>query len=184
MKIFIFLTLFGSVLCAKTELSLNLYLPGLQLRFEDGADQSRSLKTGYALRIAIELYQDYLAGFSYAIQNEKSGNGSLSITRDFSEIDASLGFAVVSLYIADQKKLNFFGLGYLGQNQNKIKTELLGNVSSDTSANEFSYGLGAMAQLKLKFFLIELETRMMSSRSYEPQTVSVTDVRLGFQIGF
>jgi hypothetical protein len=189
MKVFIFLTLLGSVLVAKpvsiqpSDVSLNLYLPGLQMRFEDGADQSRSLKTGYALRISAEIDQDYFAGLSYSIQNEKSGNNSLSIERDFSEIDLSVGYKFISLNIAEKNKINFLGLGYLGQNQNKIKTELFGNVSTDTSANELSYGIGLMAQLQIKFLLIELETRTMSSRSYEPQTVSVTDVRLGFQLG-
>ena len=82
--------------------------------------------------------------------------------------------------MSEKNQLSFFGVGYLGQNKNKIKTELLGTSSIDESAPEISYGLGALTQLKLNIFLIEIDTRMMSSRSYEPQTVSVTDLRVGF----
>ena len=167
----------------QSDYQLNLYLPTLQFRYEDSANQSRQLKTGYSLNLALEIQNQFITAIEYNIQNEKTGNSSLSITRDFSELNFSAGYKVFHINMSEKNQLSFFGVGYLGQNKNKIKTELLGTSSIDDSAPEISYGLGALAQLKLNIFLIELDTRMMSSRSYEPQTVSMTDLRVGFLFG-
>ncbi len=187
MRILFFLILIPALGFSKTapvfthsDYQLNLYLPTLQFRYEDSANQSRLLKTGYSLNLALEIQNQFITALEYNIQNEKTGNSSLSITRDFSELNLSAGYKVFRINMTEKNQLSFFGVGYLGQNKNKIKTELLGTSSVDESAPEISYGLGALAQLKLNIFLIEIDTRMMSSRSYEPQTVSVTDLRVGF----
>ncbi len=162
--------------------NLNLYLPGLQFRFQDGMDQSRSIKTGYSLNMSVDFYQLYMLGIEYNIQSEKSGNSSLSLSRDMSEINLAAGYRFLQISIADRRQFNLLAVGYLGQNQNKIKTELLGNSVTDQSEAEITYGLGLVAQAQLNYLLLELDTRMMSSKSYEPQTISVTDLRIGFQI--
>ncbi len=163
-----------------SDYQLNLYLPTLQFRYEDSANQSRLLKTGYSLNLALEIQSQFITGLEYNIQNENTGNLSSSIARDFSELNLSVGYKVFGIHLAEKNQLSFFGVGYLGQNKNKIKTELLGTSSVDESTSELSYGLGLLAQLRLNIFLIELDTRMMSSHSYEPQTVSVSDLRVGF----
>ena len=102
--------------------------------------------------------------------------------QDFSELNLVIGYNLVRLNLDQQNKLNIFGIGYYGQNKSKITTELLGQAVTDNSVAEFSYGGGVTAQLEINYILIELGTRVMSSKSYEPQVISVTDLRLGFQI--
>jgi hypothetical protein len=185
---FLFTLVFVSVLSAKeiaapeSDYKLNLYLPGLQFRYEDNSDQSRAMKNGYSLRGAIEFKNSYLLGLEYNLNSEKSGNSSLSIARDFSEVNAVMGYQFLEYSILKKRSFGLYGMGYLGQNKSKIKTELLGNTTIDESAAELTYGAGVLAALKLNYFLIEFETRMLVSKSYEPQTISVSDLRLGFQI--
>lgn len=164
------------------DLKLDIYLPSIQFRYEDAADQSRSLKNGYGISLNLEINSQYLLGIEYNIQSEKSGNSSASINRDFSEVNAVAGYKLQQIQLAEGNAVSFYGMAYLGQNKSKIKTELLGLVTEDESKPELSYGLGALAQLKFKLFLIEIDTRMMSSKSYEPRTVNVTNLRVGFQI--
>lgn len=165
-----------------SEIDLNLYLPGLQFRFEDGSDQSRSLKNGYGLNLGLQLSKKYLLGFEYNILNEKNGNASLSIAREFTEMNLSAGFLIYKIDLAPESSLQFFGQAFLGQNKNILKTELLTTTSIDESAPEMSYGLGALARFQIKMFILECGTRMSTSKSYEPTSVSVTDLRVGFQI--
>lgn len=185
---FLFTLVFVSVLSAKeiaapeSDYKLNLYLPGLQFRYEDNSDQSRAMKNGYSLRGAIEFKNSYLLGLEYNLNSEKSGNSSLSIARDFSEVNAVMGYQFLEYSILKKRSFDLYGMGYIGQNKSKIKTELLGNITIDESAAELTYGAGVLAALKLNYFLIEFETRMLVSKSYEPQTISVSDLRLGFQI--
>ena len=166
----------------ESKYKLNLHLPGLQFRYEDNADQSRAMKSGYSLRFATEFENLYLVGLEYNLNSEKSGNSSLSIARDFSEINTVVGYKFLECEILKNRSFGFYGMGYLGQNKSKIKTELLGTVTTDESTSELTYGAGVLAILKLNYFLIELETRMLVSKSYEPQTISASDLRLGFQI--
>jgi len=170
-----------ALVVAQSEIALNLYLPSIQLRYEDNADQSRSLKNGYSINLATEIQKKYLVGVEYNIQSEKTGNASLSITHDFAELNLVAGYIMINWTLAENNSVHFFGLGYLGQNKNKIKTELLGNITTDVSMAELSYGVGILGQLKLNFILIEVDTRWMSSKSYVPESISVTDLRFGFQ---
>lgn len=165
-----------------SEIGLNLYLPGLQFRFEDGSDQSRSLKNGYGLNLGLEVSKKYLLGLEYNILNEKNGNASLSIAREFTELNVTAGFLIYKIDLATESSLQFFGQAFLGQNKNILKTELLGTTTIDESAPEMSYGLGALARFQIKMFMLECGTRMSTSKSYEPTSVSVTDLRAGFQI--
>lgn len=167
---------------AAAEMELNLYLPGLQFRFEDGADQSRSLKSGYSLNFGLEFSKKYLLGLEYNILNEKNGNASLSIAREFTEVNLSAGFSVYKIELTPESQLQFYAVAFLGQNKNTLKTELLGSTTIDESAPEMTYGLGAMARFQIKMFMLECGTRMSTSKSYEPTSVNVTDLRVGFQI--
>ena len=169
-------------LIEKNNFDLNLYLPSLQFRYEDGQDQTRLLKSGYSLSLAAEIKAVYIVGLEYNLQSEKTGNSSLSIARDFSEVNLVAGYNAYQIPFVEKNRISFFGVGYLGQNKNKITTQLLGVSSIDQSTSELCYGLGIIVQLKLKLFLIELGTRVLTSKSYEPKTVSVTDLRLGFQL--
>ena len=187
--LFLIFTLVGSWAMATvskpvptSEFDLNLYLPGLQFRFEDGSDQSRSLKNGYGLNLGLEISKKYLLGLEYNILNEKNGNASLSIAREFTELNLAAGFLIYKIDLALESSLQFFGQAFLGQNKNTLKTELLGTTTIDESAPETSYGLGALARFQIKMFMLECGTRMSTSKSYEPTSVSVTDLRFGFQI--
>ncbi len=181
-SLIITVNVFAKYKTAESGFDLNLYLPTLQFRFQDGMDQSRSIKTGYSLNASVNIEQKYMLGIEYNIQSEKSGNSSLSINRNFSEINLIAGFNFLQIYISEVHKFNLWGTGYLGQNSNKIKTELFGQATTDQSEAETTYGVGVLAQMKLNFLLFEIDTRMMSSKSYEPQIMSVTDLRFGFQI--
>lgn len=165
-----------------SEVDLNLYLPGLQFRFEDGSDQSRSLKNGYGLNLGLEISKKYLLGLEYNILNEKNGNASLSIAREFTELNLSAGFSVYKIELTPDSQLQFYAVAFLGQNKNTLKTELLATTTIDESAPEMSYGLGALARFQIKMFMLECGTRMSTSKSYEPTSVSVTDLRVGLQI--
>lgn len=187
--LFLIFTLVGSWAMATvskpvptSEFDLNLYLPGLQFRFEDGSDQSRSLKNGFGLTAGLEIKKKYLLGLEYNILNEKNGNASLSIAREFTEVNLSGGFSVYKIELTQESLLQFYAVAFLGQNKNTLKTELLGSTSIDESAPEMTYGLGALARFQIKMFMLECGTRMSTSKSYEPTSVNVTDLRVGFQI--
>ncbi len=166
----------------KSPLDLNLYIPGLQFRYEDGVEQSRSLKNEFGLNLGLEISKKYLLGVEYNILNEKNGNTSLSIAREFSEMNFSAGFSIYHKEITPENRLQFYAQAFLGQNKNTLKTELLGTTSIDESAPEITYGIGLLARLQIKMFLLECGSRMLTSKSYEPNSVSVTDLRFGFQI--
>ena len=107
------------------EYDLNLYLPGLQFRFEDGADQTRSLKNGYGFNLRYEISKTYLFGIEYNVSSEKSGNTSLSIVRDFTEVNLSAGYLIYKTDVANYSSVQFYGQAFLGQNKSTIKTKLV-----------------------------------------------------------
>ena len=167
---------------------LNLYLPGLQFRFQDGDNQTRSLQTGYSLSAALEFQNMFQLAVEYNMMpTESSGNSSLSVESKYTELNLAAAYNVWRWDLQKNLNTNYFsiwGVGYLGQGQTKVNTKLLGHVTEDTSSAELSLGLGVMGQYRYKFFLVELDTRLMTSKLYEPQTLSVTSFRLGLQVGW
>lgn len=167
---------------------INLYLPSLQFRFQDGDNQTRSLHTGYSLSAGLEFQNTFQIALEYNMMPaESSGNNSLSVESKYTELNLAAAYNVWRWDLQKKLNTNYFsiwGVGYLGQGQTKVNTTLLGNTTEDTSAAELSMGLGVMGQYRYKFFLVEIDTRLMTSKLYEPQTLSVTSLRLGLQVGW
>jgi len=171
---------------------LNLYLPGLQFRFQDGDNQTRSLKTGFSLSGAIEFQNIFRVGLEYnMLPAESSGNSSLLVESKYTEMNVAVGYNVWrwDLQGPSQKDpaINYFsiwGVGYVGQGQTTVNTTLLGGTTEDTSSAELVAGLGVIGQYRYKFFLAEIDTCLMASKLYEPQTISVTSLRFGLQLGW
>lgn len=160
---------------------------GSQFRFEDGADQERSLKSYSHLALTGFVLYDYWWAFETASFKESTGNSSLRIEREASEYNIGAGYSLWrwNSMLGESNwhfVFNLVGAGFLGQNKNTISTTLLGSTQKDSSSPEWSMGAGVVASARLQYLTVEVDTRMMSSKSYEPQNVSVSSVRLGVAI--
>ena len=164
---------------------LQIFVPGLQSRYEDDSDQSIKNRQYANYNLAAIIFGDYLIGGEFNQRAEQSGNTALNIKTEFQEFNLYAGYFIYSKLLDEDYKISFdLGpVGYLGQNRTSVKTTL-GSVSDQSkSEDNLTYGLGAQATLRLSAFIMQAETRYAYSRSYQPSYTPIFGLRMGFRIG-
>jgi hypothetical protein len=162
--------------------ALNLYLPALQFRYDDDMEQQQSVKTSWQYTLAVRIFSDFLLGLETSSYAQKTGNSSLAIESSTQNFGINLGYRIVAFSMSNEAKLNFWGLAVWGQSRTQVTTQLLGTSSTEISQNKDIVGAGVIAQVCLKKFLIEFDTRLVRSDNFHPRTMSVSHVRLGIEV--
>ncbi len=173
---------------AKTEaispFKLNVYLPGIDFRFEDNMDQTQSLKTGLFYSLSTQIQNDFYVGVNYFTQSESSGNNSLSIERKSQDVQLALGYQIYQYQFPSQVQLRFFAMAYAGFQQTQVTTQLLSQSQTESTDHKNVMGLGGLVQASYRSLLLEVDTSYLTSENYNPNSISVSHIKLGYQIQF
>lgn len=180
-RIFIFLSLLFSVITAHAQHEVQIYIPGLQFRYEETSEQSIDLRdyTHYALSY---MYKGLLLGLEHNQLQDKSGSSSLGVKTQMKEWNLLVGASVFKLELKNltaDTNVEFVLFGVAGQSKAEIETTLIGQTQKSTSEPEAVAGLGGMILFRLDYFIAGLDARYMQSKAYQPNAVSVTSFKLG-----
>ena len=165
--------------------SLQVYLPGLQVRYEDGPDQEKNF-CNYDHYAISGMFENFLVGLEYDTKKESSGNSSLALNTESKEIDLLFGYSFVRYNfgrLPSDLSIELLGFGVAGQLQTDVKTTLLGQPT-DNSASEATLGAGLMGLVRYGYFIFAIDSRLMRSQAYSPNSVSVSTAQLGANIRF
>lgn len=170
-----------------TDLRLNIFLPGAQMRYQDTASQSQELVTHYTYTISGQVDR-FLLGFEYLTLDETNGNRSFEIERTFSEQNLFFGYTAFKkdFLVSGQYLLEFMLTPEIivGRSSNSINTQVMGLSQKDGSTVETSYGLGLIGGFRTGYLLVETDFRYQSSKNYEPGSLMLGTVRIGANFQF
>lgn len=185
-SIFIFLSLNFFVVIAYPQHELQIYVPGIQYRYEEGSDQNLDLRnyTHYSLNY---MYQNILMGLEHNTNKENTGSASLGVKASAKEWNAVLGYSLAKLELQNvAPNTNFEILGFVltGQTKTEIETTLNGQSQTNASEKQSVLGIGGILFFRLNYFIAGFDMRMMQSNAYEPKAVSVSTIKLGANFHF
>ena len=170
-----------------TDLRLNIFLPGAQMRYQDTGMQSQELVTHYTYTLSGQVDR-FLLGFEYLMLVENSGNQSFEVQRNFREMNLFFGYAAFKkdFMVSGQFLLEFMLTPQviLGRSSNVVDTRLLGTSNSAKSLEETSYGVGVIVSARTGYLLVETDFRYQSSKNYEPGSLMLGSVRIGANFQF
>ena len=181
---FLVFVLFSQRTMAENE--LHLFAPGLQYRFENDSDQSTKNRRYDNYNIAGIIFDDYLIGAELNLYDQETSSGSLKISENFQEENLYFGYFFYSKMFNEKYKiaLDLGPVVYIGQNHSTVETTIGSASQKSEGENNLVYGLGLQATLRLSYVLLQPEIRYATARSYQPGSVPIYGVRLGFRIGF
>ena len=170
------------------DIRLNIFLPGVQMRYQDTAAQSQELITHYTYTVSGQINNLFLLGFEYLTVLENTGNQSFAIERKFTEQNVFMGFTAAKkdFLVSGQYLMEFMLTPQLilGQSSNRITTLLLGGSQAIDSGTEMTYGIGLIGSARLGYLLVETDFRYQTSKNYEPGSLMMGSVRIGANLGF
>ena len=184
LKFILFIFCFGLQLKAQEKKhAVNLYLPAVQFRFQDDASQVQTLKTTSQLGIGLVISTDYYLGIEQSSFEEKTGNETLSIEEKTTDTNMVLGFNIYDLEIQSKNHFKIWLIGIYGQSRLDVETNL-NNTKTNESVSEQAFGVGSLFQLSMKSFLFEFDLRWAQSKNYNPEAISISHLRFGYQIQY
>lgn len=170
-----------------TDIRLNIFLPGAQMRYQDTGMQSQELVTHYTYSISGQVDR-FLLGFEYLTLAENSGNQSFEVERNFNEMNLFFGYTAITkgFLVSGQFLLEFMLTPevILGRSSTVVDTRLLGASNSAKSTEETSYGIGLIGSARTGYLLVETDLRYQSSKNYEPGSLMLGSVRIGANFQF
>lgn len=170
-----------------TDLRLNIFLPGAQMRYQDTSTQSQELVTHYTYTISGQVNK-FLLGFEYLTQDETSGNLSFEIERTFYEQNLFFGYTAFKkdFFVSGKFLLEFMLTPevLVGRSTNKVNTRLMESSHAIESTTETSYGMGIIGSARTGYLLVETDLRYQSSKNYEPGSLMLGTVRIGANFQF
>ena len=170
------------------DIHLNIFLPGVQMRYQDTAAQSQEVVTHYTYTVSGQVYDRFLLGFEYLTLKENTGNQSFAIERKMTEQMVFLGYTALKkdFLVSGQYLMEFMLTPelLLGQSSNEITTLLLGSSQSIKSVNEMSYGFGLIGTARIGYLIVESDFRYQTSKNYEPGSIMLGSVRVGANFSF
>jgi len=184
------LLLIPSIVLAEVQ----VFLPGIQMRFQDTLHQAR--ESVYYKNYAIHYQmQSYILGLEYNKSSEDSGNSSLKVESQTDEwlmvagysfytwiIDRSIAHAIdnkKNVSIKETPRFEFFLHGVLGKTQTQVKTSVVNTSSTQKTDWDDVVGVGAAVQFKIGYFLTSLDTHYLQSKGFSPNFVPVTTLKIG-----
>lgn len=189
LKIAVFFFLFSAAAYAQSQselFNLQIYVPGIQMRFEEGSDQQQDVRdyTHYAIHL---MYDKFLSGVEYNTSEDTTGNASLNVKATVKEWNLLAGWSLVKFdfpNLTTNTNVEFLVEGFYGNSKTQIRTSLLGSSQSDESEEKSVLGVGGLALFRLDYFIAAFDTRWMQSEAYTPSSVSVTSFKLGVNFRF
>ena len=185
-RFLILLNLLFSAVYAEAQHEIQIYAPGFQFRYEEGSDQSIDLR-GYTHFSANYMYQRLLLGIEHNRSQDNTGSSSLGVKTKMKEWNLVAGLSLAKIEFQNVTPNTNFELlifGLIGQSKAEIETSLNGQSQTDTSDPESVMGLGGLVLFRLDYFIVGLDTRFMQSKAYEPNSVSVSTVKLGVNFDY
>ncbi len=165
---------------------IQVYVPGIQFRYEEGADQHLDLRN-YTTFSMNYMYDRFLLGAEYNTNEENSGGTALGVKSSVQEVNALLGFSLAKLEltgVTPNTNLEIVGFALAGSTKTKIETSLNGVAQPSTSESQSVLGLAGAVFFRLDYFIAAVDTRMMQSEAYLPKSVSVSTIKLGVNFIF
>lgn len=176
----------GAASATKSFSTFDLYLPGVQMRYQDTSLQTRELENHYLYSIAYSANELLTFGLEYSLQQEASGNTSYQIGRTYSELNLAAQATVYQRTFDQVATLPIvLKLGpkvVYGFGESKLTTSLQGASREDRSERQSVFGAGVFAKFDLHRFLIEGDLRYQTSKNYEPNSIWLGTVRIGYAI--
>lgn len=185
-RFLILLSLLFSAVYAEAQHEIQIYAPGFQFRYEEGSDQSIDLR-GYSHYAVNYMYQSLLLGIEHNRSQDNTGSTSLGVKTQMKEWNFVAGFSLAKMEfqnLTPNTNLEVLIFGLMGQSKTEIETSLNGQSQTDTSDPESVLGLGGLVLFRLDYFIVGLDTRFMQSKAYEPNSVSVSTVKLGVNFDY
>lgn len=185
-RLLIFAAVFISSNLALAQHELQIYVPGIQFRYEEGADQHLDIRN-YTTYSVNYMFDRFLLGFEYNTNQENSGGTALGVKSSAKEVNALLGFSLAKLElqgVTPNTNLEIVAFALAGSTKTEIETSLNGVTQPNTSESQSVLGLGGAVFFRLDYFIAGLDTRMMQSEAYLPKSVSVSTIKLGVNFRF
>lgn len=180
-RILVFAGLFISAVTAQAQHELQVYLPGVQFRYEETSEQSIDLRS-YTHFAVNYMYQKFLLGLEHSRLQDNSGSNALGVKTELKEwnILAGLSFAKIELKsLTPESSFELLAFALVGRSTAEIKTLLNGQSQTNISDSESVIGVGGLFLFRLDFFIVGLDTRYMQSKAYQPNSVSVSSFKIG-----
>lgn len=169
------------------DLRLNIFLPGVQMRYQDTAAQSQEIVTHYTYTLSFQVNK-FLLGFEFLTQAENSGNESFEIEKKFNEQNLFFGYTAIKkdFFVSGKFLLEFMLTPQVlvGRSTNLVKTRLMGTSIESNSAAETTYGMGLIGSARTGYLLVETDLRYQTSKNYEPGSLMLGTVRIGANFQF
>lgn len=178
--------IFSSLLASAQNHEVQIYAPGIQLRYEEGSDQHIDVRsyTHYAINY---MYQSFLLGIEHNTSDDNTGSSSLGVKTEIKEWNALLGYSLAKLEfknLTPNTNIEILGFVLAGNTQSEIETSLNGQQQTDSSESQSVVGIGGLAFFRLDYFIAGFDGRMMQSNAYLPKSVWVSTFKLGVNFNF
>ncbi|MES2803714.1 MAG: hypothetical protein V4654_14575 [Bdellovibrionota bacterium] len=178
--------LFLSVNASAANNEVQIYVPGIQFRYEEGSDQHVDLRsyTHYAINY---MYQSFMFGLEYNTHDDNTGSISLGVKSKIKELNVLAGFSLAKLELNNltpNTNIEIMGFVLAGKSENEIETSLNGQSQTNSSEKQSVLGVGGLAFFRLDYFIAGFDTRWMQSSAYQPKSVSVSTIKLGVNFKF
>lgn len=178
--------MFSSLLVSAQNNEVQIYVPGIQLRYEEGSDQHIDVRsyTHYAINY---MYQSFLFGTEYNTSKNNTGSSSLGVKTEVKEWNALLGYSLAKLEfknLTPNTNIEISGFVLAGNIQSEIETSLNGQQQTDSSESQSVVGVGGLVFFRLDYFIAGFDGRIMQSDAYIPKSVWVSTFKLGVNFNF
>ncbi|AZZ37816.1 hypothetical protein CIK05_13735 [Bdellovibrio sp. qaytius] len=186
LRFLVFLGLSFSTSLALAQHELQIFVPGVQFRYEEGSDQQLDLRS-YTHYAANYMYESVLLGVEYNTNEDNTGMTSLGVRSKNKEWNGLLGYSLAKLEfqnVARNTNIEILGFVLAGKTEADITTSLNGQAKTNTSEAQSVFGVGGLIFFRLDYFIAGLDTRMMQSSAFLPKSVFVNTIKLGVNFKF
>ena len=185
-RLLVFLGISFSTCAVFAQHELQIYVPGIQYRYEEGSDQNLDLRnyTHYSVNY---MFEKIVLGIEHNTNQDNTGSASLGVKSSAKEWNALLGYSLAKLELKDvtpNTNLEIALFALAGKTKTEVETALNGISQSNTSEEQSVLGVGGVIFFRLDYFIAGFDTRMMQSSAYLPKSVSVTTIKLGINFRF
>jgi hypothetical protein len=177
----LFVSLFFSVLTAQAQHEFQIYLPGVQFRYEETSEQSIDLRS-YTHFAVNYMYQRFLLGVEHNRMQDNSGSNALGVKTEMKEWNILAGLSVAKFELKSltpHSNFELLAFAVAGQSTAEVKTSLIGQSQTNTADPESVIGVGGLVLFRLDYFIVGFDTRYMQSKAYQPNSVSVSSFKIG-----
>lgn len=133
------------------------------------------------------MYKSFLLGVEHNRSQDNTGSTALGVKSQMKEWNALLGYSLAKMEfknLTPNTNIELLLFGVIGQTKAEIETSLNGSTQTDTSDPESVMGLGGLVLFRIDYFIVGLDTRLMQSKAYNPDSISVSTFKLGVNFDY